>query len=103
MTDIWGSPNPPTWCTFSEMVTDLSNEIPLCKDWDHQTLRISAQPKTLNPLLLPDGISIAHVMPMSVNIPTTVVAQTGCFIDDLIWVFLVISLGIESGNCTQSR
>jgi hypothetical protein len=23
-----GSPNPPTWCGFSEMVTDLSNEIP---------------------------------------------------------------------------
>jgi hypothetical protein len=29
-----GSPNPPTWCAFSEMVTDLSNEIPLCDDWD---------------------------------------------------------------------
>jgi hypothetical protein len=24
-----GSPNPPTWCSFSELVTDLSNEIPL--------------------------------------------------------------------------
>jgi hypothetical protein len=22
-----GSPNPPTWCLFSEMVTDLANEI----------------------------------------------------------------------------
>jgi hypothetical protein len=22
-----GAPNPPTWCSFSEMVTDLSNEI----------------------------------------------------------------------------
>ena len=29
-----GSPNPPTWCSFSEMVTDLSNEIPLCTNWD---------------------------------------------------------------------
>jgi hypothetical protein len=27
-----GSPNPPTWCAFSEMVSDLSNEIPLCAD-----------------------------------------------------------------------
>jgi hypothetical protein len=27
-----GSRNPPTWCAFSEMVTDLSNEIPLCEE-----------------------------------------------------------------------
>jgi hypothetical protein len=33
-----GSPNPPTWCSFSEMVTDLSIEIPLCNDWDSTTL-----------------------------------------------------------------
>jgi hypothetical protein len=25
-----GSPNHPTWCSFSEMVTDLSNEVGLC-------------------------------------------------------------------------
>jgi hypothetical protein len=29
-----GSLNPPTWCAFSQMVTDLSNEIPLCSSWD---------------------------------------------------------------------
>ena len=33
-----GSPNPLTWRSFSEMVTELSNEIPLCKEWDHDTL-----------------------------------------------------------------
>ena len=29
-----GSANPPAWCTFSEMVTDLANELSLCEDWD---------------------------------------------------------------------
>jgi hypothetical protein len=37
-----GSPYPPPWCACSEMVTDISNEIPLCKDWDHSELRSPA-------------------------------------------------------------
>jgi hypothetical protein len=41
-----GSPNPPTWCAFSEMVTDLSNEIPLCTEWDH-IVGIPSLPKTI--------------------------------------------------------
>ena len=27
-----GSPNPPTWCMFSELVTDLANEIAQCTE-----------------------------------------------------------------------
>jgi hypothetical protein len=83
-----GSPNPPTWCAFSEMVTDLSNEIPLCNSWDHQTLRSPAQPETPSPILLPAEIPTARAMPMAVEIPTTVTARTDSFIDDLIRVFL---------------
>jgi hypothetical protein len=83
-----GSPNPPTWCAFSEMVTDLSNEIPLCGDWDHATLRSPAQPDTPEPILLPAATPIAKAMPMAVHIPTTVTACTDSFIDDLIRVFL---------------
>jgi hypothetical protein len=29
-----GSPNPPTWCAISEIVTDLANEIAWCSDWE---------------------------------------------------------------------
>jgi hypothetical protein len=83
-----GSPNPPTWCAFSEMVTDLSNEIPLCKEWDHESLRSPAQPETPSPILLPDDIPIAQAMPMAVGIPTKVTARSDSFIDDLIRVFL---------------
>jgi hypothetical protein len=83
-----GSPNPPTWCAFSELVTDLSNEIPLCEDWDHAKLRSPAQPETPTPILLPDEVPIARAMPLAVGIPTTVTARTDSFIDDLIPVFL---------------
>jgi hypothetical protein len=90
-----GSPNPPTWCSFSEMVTDLSNEIPLCKDWDHESLRSPAQPETPSPVLLPDDVPIAEAMPLAVGIPTTVTARSDSFIDDLIRVFLDTPLNRE--------
>jgi hypothetical protein len=83
-----GSPNPPTWCSFSEMVTDLSNEIPLCVEWDHDALRSPDQPETPAPSLLPDDVPLAHAMPMAVHVPTTVTARSDSFIDDLIRVFL---------------
>ena len=46
-----GSPNPPTLCLFSGMVTDLANEIALCEEWDPSTLRSPAQPITPVPKL----------------------------------------------------
>ena len=39
-----GAPNLPSWCCFSEMVTDLSNEIPLCSNWDPSALHSLIQP-----------------------------------------------------------
>ena len=83
-----GSPNPPMWCAFSEMVTDLLNEIPLYAYWDHEKLRSLAQPQKPVPLVLPDEVPIAQARPMAVCIPTTVTARTDSFIDDLIGVFL---------------
>lgn len=90
-----GSPNPPTWCSFSEMVTDLSDEIPLCKEWDHESLRSPSQPETPSPVLLPDDAPLAQAMPMAVCIPTTVSARSDSFIYDLIRVFLDTPLNRE--------
>jgi hypothetical protein len=83
-----GSPNPPTWCAFSEMVTDLSNEIPLCHDWDPKTLRCPAQPITPAPVELPANELMSLAQPMAVVVPTTVTSRTNSFIDNLIRVFL---------------
>jgi hypothetical protein len=69
-------------------VTDLSNEIPLCDEWDHRKLRSPDQPETPDPILLPAEIPIAQAMPLVVQIPTTVNARTDSFINDLIRGFL---------------
>jgi hypothetical protein len=84
-----GSPNPPTWCAFSDMVTNLSNEIPLCDDWDPSTLRSPSQPITPTPIELPKNQPISLAKPMAVHIPTNVTGRTDSFIDGLIRVFLL--------------
>jgi hypothetical protein len=55
-----GSPNPLTWCLFSEIVIDLANEISLCEEWDTETLRSPAQPVTPIPTSEPADIPIAR-------------------------------------------
>ncbi len=45
------------------MVTDLSNEIPLCNKWDHCKLQSPDQPETPDPILLSAEIPIAQAMP----------------------------------------
>jgi hypothetical protein len=81
-----GSPNPPAWCAFSEMVTDLANEIPLCSSWDPTRIRSPAQKKTPSPRELPHYIPLSRACPTAVRVPTSVTATTDCFIDDLILV-----------------
>ena len=85
---FWGSPNLPNWCSFSETVTDLSNEIPFCNKWDHKPLRSPAQPETRSPTILPDDVQIARAMSSAVHVPTKITARSDGFIDDVIWVFL---------------
>jgi hypothetical protein len=95
-TDIWRIPEPPYLVCLSEMVTDLSNEIPLCKDWDHSKLRSPAQPKTPVPIMLPSDILIAKARPIAFHIPMTVTAITNSFIDDLIQIFFDTPLNCAS-------
>jgi hypothetical protein len=82
-----GSPNPPTWCSFSEMVTDLSNEIPLDAA-AAEGLRSPGQPETPTPVLVDADVPIARGRSLAVKIPTSVTARTDSFIDDLIRIFL---------------
>jgi hypothetical protein len=70
------------------MVTDLSNDLAPCKEWDHTRLRSPAQPETPTPVELPKEVPIAQAMSLAVSIPTTVTARTDGCIDDLIRVFL---------------
>jgi hypothetical protein len=84
-----GSPNPPTWCLFSEMVTDLANEIAICDEWNPATLRSPAQPITPVPKLdNADGSLFAKAGATTVAVPVTSTVKMDGFIDALILVFL---------------
>ena len=82
------SVNPPTWCSFSEMVTDLSNELPLIKDWNPDELHHPMQPKVPDPEYAEESIPLAAAKEMAINVPTTALGRGDCFIDDIIKVFL---------------
>ena len=83
-----GSPNPPTWCTFSELVTDLANEIGQCAEWDPETLRSPAQPDTPEPIRLPESVPMVQARRMAVVLPMSKAGgRVDGFIDDLINVF----------------
>ena len=84
-----GSPNPPGFCAFSEMVADLANELRLCRtSWDPRVLFSPSQPKPPIPLRLPASVSFAPAARLAVNLQTPYNGMVDCFIDDLINVFL---------------
>ena len=82
-----GSPNPPTWCNFSEMVADLANEISLCKEWDSTKIRSPDQPVTPKAKRLDASIPHAPAREMAVVIPVLEAGKVDVFIDDLIDTF----------------
>ncbi len=83
-----GSPNPPTWCMFSETVTDLANELLLCSDWDATALNNPDQPVTPTPTIRYDPPCLAPAKETAFNMPLSSTARVDGFIDDLIAVFL---------------
>ncbi len=92
-----GSPNPPSWCLFSEMATDLANEIANSSSCDPTTLASPSQPTTPAPMLSESAALLAKGLPMAVTIPVTHTARVDTFMDDLINCFL----DSESNRATQ--
>jgi hypothetical protein len=83
-----GSPNPPSWCLFSEMVTDLANEIACCSAYDPRNLRSPSQPLTPIPTLSLSCEPLAGAFQTAVCVSVTHTARVDSFIDDLINCFL---------------
>jgi hypothetical protein len=93
-----GSPNLPSWCLFSEMVTDLANEITNSSSYDPSILASPSQPTAPAPMLPVEQCGPARKrLPMAVTIPVTHTARVHTFIDDLINCFL----DTESNRATQ--
>ena len=60
-----GSDNSQVWYGFSEMLCDLSNEIPLMKNWDHDLLFSRTQPEISLPDFLDKDIPYTKAQPMA--------------------------------------
>jgi hypothetical protein len=69
------SPNPPTWCLFSEMVTDLANEVLLCKDWEPTKLNNPDQSMAPAPKIHGPYSTITHPQLLAVGIPLLLTSQ----------------------------
>ncbi len=82
-----GSPNPPTWCDFSEMVADLANEISLCKDWDPSQRRSPDQPDTPEPKRVDPSVPHAKGREMAAFVPPIETGKVDVFVDDSINAF----------------
>ena len=82
-----GSPNPPTWCAVSELVTDLANEIAWCSEWDPTTIRSSMMPAVIAPKRVDATVPFAQARPMAVRIPSITMGRVDVFVDDVIHVF----------------
>jgi hypothetical protein len=77
-----GSPNPPTWCSVSEMLTDLANELPLCAGWEPVDDPLQSFDT------LDDDVPFGVARPMAYRIPTGFTSRCDCFVDDVVQVFL---------------
>ena len=83
-----GSANPQAWCGFSEMLCDLSNEMPLMKNWDLDELFSLTQPEVPLPDFLEDTVPYATARTMAVEVPTRSLGRGDCFLDDIIKVYV---------------
>ena len=83
-----GCPNPPSFCLFSELVTDLANELGNCRAWNPAVVFSPSQPRAPDPVRLPMSVPVEPARPMSVLGPASDSGRVDGFIDDLISVFL---------------
>ena len=83
-----GSPCPPLWCSISELITDLANDILECKEWDPSSTHSPHHTKVPSPKLLMATEAFGKARPSDVNIPLRTCGKVDCFIDDLIQVAL---------------
>ena len=77
-----GSPCPNEFCLFSEMCTDLANDLLHCKDWDPAILSSPHAAKLSNPLLQPTEIKFKQAKDLDVSIPLDTWGKIDQFIDD---------------------
>ena len=84
-----GSPNPPTFCEFSELLTDLANELLAARIDPEEASSPTVDQSHVEPVTeYDDDEPFAAGIAPAVEVPTPVTARVDCFVDDLILIFL---------------
>ena len=83
-----GSGCPPTWCTASEIATDLANDLILCCDWSPKICQSPVQQLVPPPNRLPLSIPFGTALPLALEPPACPEGKVDCFVDDVTTVFL---------------
>ena len=92
-----GAPCPPLWCSMSETITDLANDILACPEWDLASTHSPHKSKIKQPRILPDNIPFATALQADVDVDPLIHGKVDCYIDDLIPVVLHIDNNAEKG------
>jgi hypothetical protein len=92
-----GSPCPNEWCLFSELCTDLANDILHCESWSHESLKSPHQDKLPAPTDLPDSADFNPAAELDVDIPHNDMGRVVDFIDDGIAIVPDIGNNEERG------
>lgn len=83
-----GLGNPPSWCCFSSMLTDLSKTLPLIAGWDSDKLHNPIQITVSEPIYEDKLELFVTARLMAIEVLTTALGRGDAFIDDIIKVFM---------------
>ena len=83
-----GSPCPPLWCSMSEIITDLANDILASADWDPSRTHSPHCPQIPKPNILDNNIPFAKSLPAEVAVTPLKHGKVDCYIDDVIPVII---------------
>ena len=83
-----GSPCPPLWCSMSEIITDLANNILASADWYPSRTHSPHCAQIPKPNNLDDNIPFKKALPANVSVTFLKQGKVNCYIDYLIPVIL---------------
>ena len=82
------SPCPFLWCPVTEAITEITNDILSCKDWDQFEVHSPLTDKSPQVKYLPDSVPFVKSLPPDVNVPPIKHGKVDGYIEDLISVVL---------------
>jgi hypothetical protein len=95
-----GRPCPSDWCSISESVCDLANELIQDPNWDHISLKSCYSGLLPEPERIESSVPFARAQPLAFMAPVNLIGSANVFIDDMLTACVDIVNNAE--RCTSS-